>query len=484
MGHCVEVAEQLNKCRSAYSKKNGGIEEIRTIDVIIASLVASLSVMSPGIGLGYPAITTEYLSSPDAEVVLNASEISWFASITAISSPIGSLLAGYLSDKIGRRNTLLFITLISTISWIIIGFSSRDDAAILFIELMIGRSLIGIAIGMVTTPAVMYCSEICHAKIRARMTVMSTPFFMSFGSLVAYFLGYLFPNDFRLVSLIAAGITVVTMLSLFFIPESPVYLVTKNKIDDARKTLAKFRNLHGGDVRIDSEIHRIEESKNVSTDSFFSKWKEFGKPQLYQPFIIMLIFFAVQQLNGIFVILVYSARFSVEAGVEMDAFLSAVCIGIIRCVTTVLVSLASVRFGRKPMAISSGIGMLLGLVGIILCDVFQTSGGKYNWLPIVFLFVFIFAGTLGFLTLPFAMVGEMYPQKSRAFASGITMCLAFVISFGHVKMFTTLFDYFGNVAVFSFYSVVTFVGILFAIFILPETKGKSLQEIEQYFKKK
>lgn len=198
----------------------------------------------------------------------------------------------------------------------------------------------------------------------------------------------------------------------------------------------------------------------------------------------MMIFFAVQQLNGIFVILVYGARFSIEAGVEIDAFLSAVCIGIIRLVTTVLVGLASVRFGRKPMAISSAIGMLVGLVGITLCLVFHTNDGKYSWLPIVFLFAFVFFGTIGFLTLPFAMVGEMYPQKSRAFASGITLCLMYVISFGHVKMFSTLFDTLGNVVVFSSYSVVTIVGLLFAIFILPETKGKSLQEIEQYFKKK
>lgn len=152
-----------------------------------------MSVTSPGIGLGYPAITTQLLSKADADVLLNSSQISWFASITAISSPIGSLLSGYLSDKIGRRNTLLLINVIAAVSWLLIGFSSRKDELIFFIEIMIGRALIGVTIGMVTTPTVMYCSEVCHPKIRGRMTVMSTPFFMSFGSLIAYLLGYLFP---------------------------------------------------------------------------------------------------------------------------------------------------------------------------------------------------------------------------------------------------------------------------------------------------
>lgn len=198
----------------------------------------------------------------------------------------------------------------------------------------------------------------------------------------------------------------------------------------------------------------------------------------------MLAFFAVQQFSGIFVILVYAAQFSIEAGVVVDAFLSTVFVGVIRCATTVLAGFVSVRFGRRPMSIASAIGMLISLVGITVCVAIETSNDIFNWLSAAFLFLFVFAGTFGFLTLPFAMVAEMYPQKSRAFASGITMCITFLMSFVNIKMFGTIFEYFGNVIVFSFYSVVTLAGLLFAIFVLPETKGKTLQEIEQYFKKK
>ncbi|KAJ6600904.1 Sugar transporter ERD6-like 6, partial [Pseudolycoriella hygida] len=297
-----------------------------TVQVTV-SLLASLSVTSSGIGFGYPAITSQLLSEPDDidNIVLTQSEISWFASITAICCPIGSLASGYLSEKIGRRKTLMLVNIIAITSWLIIGFSSRQDAFIFFIELMIGRALIGITIGMITTPTVMYCSEVCHPKIRGRMTVLSTPFFISFGSLIAYLLGYCIPKDFRLVSLIAAGMTVATFIVLFFIPESPVYLVTKNQKEKARSALAKLRDLSASDSRIDTEIQRIEELKRSATkhNSIFSNFKEFGKPELYQPFFIMTAFFAVQQFCGIFVILVYAAQFSIEAGVAIDAFLSA-----------------------------------------------------------------------------------------------------------------------------------------------------------------
>lgn len=144
-------------------------------------------------GLGYPAITTQLLLREDADVVLTASQVSWFASITAITCPIGGPLSGFLSDIIGRRNTLALINVAGIASWLVIGFSSRDDASVLFIQLMIGRAIAGVTIGMITTPAVMYSSEICHPKLRGRLTVLSTPFFVTLGMLVSYLLGYLIP---------------------------------------------------------------------------------------------------------------------------------------------------------------------------------------------------------------------------------------------------------------------------------------------------
>lgn len=157
------------------------------------SCLANLSVITTGIGLGYPAITTQLLLGDDADVILTPSQVSWFASVTAIACPFGGPLSGFLTDKIGRRNTLMVVNVIAIVSWIIIGFSSHDDSKLFFIQLMVGRSMIGVCIGMITTPAVMYSSEICHPKLRGRLTILSTPFFMAFGVVVAYFLGYLIP---------------------------------------------------------------------------------------------------------------------------------------------------------------------------------------------------------------------------------------------------------------------------------------------------
>lgn len=219
------------------------------------------------------------------------------------------------------------------------------------------------------------------------------------------------------------------------------------------------------------------------TTTFVGILREFSRPQLYKPFLIMVSFFAIQQFSGIFVIFIYAAQFSLEAGVEMDEFLSAVIIGTLRCIATVLTAFAVDKFGKKPLVTWSGIGMFTSMTGLALCAAFSSSITSVNWVPAVLLFIFIFTGTFGILTLPFAMVAEMYPQKSRGFASGSTMSLCFLFCFIVVKTFSFSFEYFGNVAVFSFYAFISLIGIAFGVFILPETNGKSLQQIEEYFKK-
>lgn len=199
--------------------------------------------ISSGMGLGYPAITSQLLLRDTSQMTLTASQVSWFASVTAIVCPIGGPLSGYVTDKIGRRNTMAVVSIVSLISWITIGLSSRVNADALFIQLMIGRAIIGVGIGMTTAPAVMYVSEVCHPKLRGRMTLLSSPFFTAFGLLTIYFLGYLIPNDYRLVSFIAGGITLMSLFISFLLPESPVFLVTKNKIEAARSALSLLRNL-------------------------------------------------------------------------------------------------------------------------------------------------------------------------------------------------------------------------------------------------
>lgn len=241
------------------------------------------------------------------------------------------------------------------------------------------------------------------------------------------------------------------------------------------------------DPKINAEIEKLKQVQSVSNENkitFFNVWREFGRPALYKPFLIMVAFFFFQQFSGIFVVFVFAARFSLEAGVTLDAFLSTVIIGVVRCVVTIICAFACDKYGKKPLAIWSGVGMTISTIGLAVCAALSMEETSVPWLPAVLLYAFIFTGTLGILTLPFTMVAEMYPQKTRGVAVGLTMSLAFIMSFANIKTFQTVFEAFGSVTMFSYYAFIAFLGTLFAIFILPETKGKSFQQIEQYFIKK
>ncbi|KAG5672088.1 hypothetical protein PVAND_002243 [Polypedilum vanderplanki] len=482
-----------NKIREANSQKMTSSEEKKELEKlrfsekfvqIGCSVGANLSIISSGMGLGYPAITSQSLLNE-----LSESQISWFAAVTAILCPFGGLISGYLVEKFGRIGSLMIQDIVAIFSWLLIGLSRHSNPEYNFIQLMIARSLMGLVIGMSTTPGVMYTGEICDPKLRGRLTMLSSPFFTAFGMLLIYLLGYLIPNDFRVVSFYAGLFTFITLFVCLFIPESHVYLININKIEEAKKSLSVTRRLRINHPDIDEEIQKILINKNLSsitTTKKNSTWEEIKKPQFYKPLSIMIAFFTIQQFSGIFTIFIYAAQFSLEAGTAIDIFLSAVIIGGVRCCTTIIVAFVSDKFGRRPLAVFSSSGMCVCMLGIIVCSIFGTSlkESSIYWLPTAFLFLFIFCGTFGVLTLPFAMLGEMYPQNSKGLAIGLTIFYAYTMSFINVKTFTSVFAAFGSIGMFSFYAFVALIGVSFAFFILPETKGKSLQEIENYFRNK
>ena len=106
-----------------------------------------------------------------------------------------------------------------------------------------------------------------------------------------------------------------------------------------------------------------------------------------------------------------------------------------------------------------------------------------NWLPTLLLIGYIFTSTLGFLTIPFAILPELFNFRFRGMASGLTICCAYLMSFVVIKFYPAMLDIMGNEFVFIFYGMISFIGVFYVYYIVPETKGKSLQEIENLFKK-
>lgn len=279
-------------------------------------------------------------------------------------------------------------------------------------------------------------------------------------------------------------------MSLIFaciIPETPPWLASKGQVKKAEKRLRQFKGLPKSSSFINSEI-RLEmdwlrqESITKCANKAGNLWSKFRQPEVYKPLAIMLTFCAFQQISGIFVIFVYTAQISKEAGVNIDPFLCAIFIGIIRFVTTVLVSLVLDKLGRRMLALFSGSSMSLCMFG--LCVYVHYKVTVCTWLPVLLLLAFVFTSTSGMLTLPLAMSSEMFPQNCKGFMSGVVNAVSYSILFGMVKLYPAMMIVMGNDMVFLFYGCVSLGSVIFCFFCLPETKGKTLEEVSAIFKGK
>lgn len=294
-------------------------------------------------------------------------------------------------------------------------------------------------------------------------------------------------TNWRLVSGICCGICVLATVLLVPIPETPTWLASKGRTTAAEKSLRIFKGLprKGSFINpelqgeIDILIHQSEMRHTTKKGSMLSNLR---KPEVYRPIGIMVGFFAFQQLSGIFVVVVYAAKFCTSAHVTMDPFLCVVYIGIVRVIAGMAVGLLLDRFGRRMPCICSGILMAVCMFGLAAWIRYPIE--QYGWVPVALILTYVFTSTLGLLTIPFAMNAEIFPQKYRGLGSGLVICATYTICFICVKLYPEMVTELGSFNVCLLYGVASLLSIFYVHFILPETKGKSLQEIEDMFKPK
>lgn len=290
-----------------------------------------------------------------------------------------------------------------------------------------------------------------------------------------------------MISWILFGYTIFTILLTAVMKESPTWLMSKGRENEALSSLRYFRGARKNDKlleeQIENEFYALKQScqklRGVKKPSFFKILKE---PEAYKPLLIMIMFFAFQQFSGVFVVIVYAVQISVEAGVSIDPILCAIFIGLARLITTLLMSPVIDKLGRRPLAFSSGFGMAVCMFALASNTWFPEIMSQIPFLPVVCINGFIVASTLGLMTLPFAMTAEIFPQKIKGPATGLALSSGVLMCFINIKLYTIMVESWGKQNMFAFYGVMSLLSIVGLYVFLPETKGKTLQEIEDNFK--
>lgn len=354
--------------------------------------------------------------------------------------------------------------------------------------------------------ALVYVSEITHTNFRAMMLSLNSVF-VSFGILLTCCLGLWF--QWKILSLIFCVLIVLTLILLWFVPESPHWLVTfRGENQSAAKSL---RWLYKNNELFENQYQKLVDTKTRATTTattddekspllkmartYLNIYKE---PIVYKPLILLLFLFLFQQLSGAYAIIFYAVDLFREIGGNfkqgMNEYVALVLLGMIRFVMAIISAVISKNVGRRPLLFVSGLGMSLCslIAGIYMYltaippDTFKTmnisKGQEDDNIPMYCTLGYVCFSSLGYLVIPWTMIGELLPVKVRGKLGGFLVAIAYIFMFGVVKVFPSLLNFLQMQCLFFIFAVINLCGVCFVFFFLPETLGKSFSEIEQYFR--
>lgn len=406
---------------------------------------------------------------------LDINQASWVTSLVALGAVISPFFAAICSDKYGRKKTLL--TFMAPIVAMILVCAFAKHVYLLYLY----RFVSGFCIGSIFTVLPIYVGEICTKNNRGALSCFLVIMIAS-GNLFTYGIGpYVSIMVHSLVSLIPA----VSFLILvgFFVPESPYYLAAQQKNDEALHSLSIYRQIPRNCV--EKELQDITETVQASFLNKSNILDIFKNKILLKSLMIVLALMTFQQFSGINNILLFlqtifnAANGNEEAGLPPE--IGSIIIGITQIFAAFVTSSFVDRLGRRYLIIISCIGSALSIT--ILGIFFYLLDSNYNvesvsLLPVLSLIAFMLSYTFGLGPIPFTVLGEIFPPNAKAAASTLSISLCFLYMYINTMCFSYMLETIGNAASFWFYGAFSYLGIVYFYFLLPETKGKSLQEIQ------
>lgn len=428
--------------------------------------------MTSAMHYGWPSPSIPKLLDGSHLEVTNE-ESSWIAVMPLIAAIFGAIFSGTLLDTIGRKNTILLSGIPYVVSWLMIAFS--NNVALMYAA----RFLAGVADGVAFTAVPMYIGEISDPNIRGLLG-SSCSVSMILGILIINGLG-LYLSIFT-TALISILLPIAMMVSFWFMPESPYYLIIKDRYDDAKDSLKILKGITDVDWEFNRLMNSVKEDAS-DTGHFFDL---FTVASNRKAVLIMIGLRTVQQLSGITAITFYTQTIFQETGQHISSELTTVTYYVVQLIMTCLSSLIMDKAGRRPLMLISTTGTVLALMaeGIYFYLEKNTTVelAHLNYVPVIALIAFIISYSIGMGTIPVLMLGELFPTNVKAFAICLADIYFSIIAAVVSKFFQIMKDNFGMYVPFFCFTICCFLGILFVFVSLPETKGKTLEEIQDELK--
>ena len=399
------------------------------------------------------------------EFNLNAYQEGFAVSNLMIACVIGALLAGPIADWTGRKKVLILCAVLFTVSAILSALPRS------FTELVIARFIGGMGVGMASVVSPMYIAEISPAKIRGRLVALNQ-LAIVVGILLSYLSNWLLVdtgiNNWRYM-LVAEILPAITFLvGLFFIPESPRWLTKEGLEKEALDVL----NVVAGEANADHELQEVKKSLAEKRTSL----KELLHPSLRRVLIVGILFSLFAHITGIDTIIYYGPIIFLESGFKTDsALLASVMIGITNLIFTFIGMAMVDKAGRKLLLLVglAGMGISMTLVG--LCMQSDMISAKWTLLWIM-TYIASFAMSIGVVI--WVYLSEIYPTRVRGQALSVATMVLWLGNVILTQLFPVMMERFGG-GTFYIFSFICLLAFIFTWTMVKETKGVSLEEIEE-----
>lgn len=404
------------------------------------------------------------------EFNLSAQANGLVVSAVLLGALLGAMMSGLLTDNLGRRKLLLIDALIFIFGTIVTAVSPD------IVLIIIGRIVVGIAIGVASYVAPLYISEISPAKYRGALVCLNQ-LAITLGILISYIVDYHYAQEGLWRWMFAAGVipAIVFFFGLMLLPDSPRWMASKGHIHQALITLER---IYKNKKMALYELSAIERTLDQPSSG---SWRVLFSPFIRSTLTIGVGLAILQQITGINAIIYYAPTILQMAGLESAtaAIYATIGMGVVFVLFTIIALPLIDTLGRRPLLLMGLSGMAISLLALSIAFVSTEPSQLMRWLSMVGMLTYIgcFAFSLG--PIMWLMISEIYPLKVRGLGASLATTVNWASNILVAYSFLTLVELFKLSGTFCIYFAASILGILFVYFLVPETKHVTLEQIEE-----